>query len=159
MAEILFFEKSGCSGNKRQKALLEAAGHRVIAHDLREVAWTPELLQSFFAGRPVADWFNHGATAIKSGEIDPFSVDAEAALALLMHNPLLIRRPLMESGGVRMAGFEAEKVNGWLGLGDRPLPKGNLESCANHAHDHDHGDGEKHRCADPYAARLAGEGH
>ncbi|HEY3433775.1 MAG TPA: ArsC/Spx/MgsR family protein [Rhodocyclaceae bacterium] len=151
MAVIQFYEKSGCSGNRKQKAMLETAGHEVQAKDLRDVCWTRERLLSFLAGMPVADWFNKAATAVKEGTIVPEELDEDTALGLLQENPLLIRRPLMEAAGSRMVGFDTQAVNDWVGLGNQVLPTRNMESCANH--DHDHGDdGKGHHCHDPHAA-------
>ncbi|HEY6896016.1 MAG TPA: ArsC/Spx/MgsR family protein [Rhodocyclaceae bacterium] len=143
MAEILFFEKSGCSGNTRQKAMLEAAGHTVVARDLRDVAWSRAKLLSFLEGIPVALWFNRAAPDVKSGEIVPEELDECTALGLLQNNPLLIRRPLMEVAGVRRVGFDAEAVHAWIGLGDSALPEGNLEACS-------HAPGQP-SCKDPRA--------
>jgi nitrogenase-associated protein len=149
MAVIQFYEKSGCSGNRKQKSLLEAAGHEVQARDLRDVCWSRDRLLSFLSPLPVAEWFNKSATAVKDGTIVPEDLDEATALGLLQENPLLIRRPLMEVDGSRMVGFDTQAVAAWVGLGDQPLPTRNLESCANHAHDH--GDGQPHRCHDPRA--------
>jgi hypothetical protein len=35
MAEVIFYEKAGCAGNARQKALLRASGHQLVVRDLR----------------------------------------------------------------------------------------------------------------------------
>lgn len=143
MADVLFFEKSGCSGNARQKAALLAAGHRVVARDLRAEAWTAEKLLRFLDARPVADWFNPSAPAVKQGRIVPDALHAEAAMALLLADPLLIRRPLMAVGDTRMVGFDTAAVHAWIGLGE--TPPAHLDACA-------HAPGERHTCADPYAA-------
>lgn len=145
MAQIVFYEKTGCSGNARQKALLSAAGHRLIVRDLRDVAWTRAKLLGFLAPLPVADWFNRSAPAVKSGEIAPATLDEATALGLLQNNPLLIRRPLMECDGVRQVGFDTARVHAWVGLGDGALPEGRLDGCA-------HGGDPAHRCADSHAA-------
>ena len=55
---------------------------------------------------PVASWFNTAAPRVKSGEIDPDELAAAAALALMLAEPLLIRRPLLEVEAQRCAGFE-----------------------------------------------------
>ncbi|GAB2181899.1 hypothetical protein DLREEDagrD3_21220 [Denitratisoma sp. agr-D3] len=156
MAVIQFYEKSGCSGNRKQKAILEAAGHEVRAKDLRDVCWTRDRLLSFFGTMPIADWFNRNATAVKDGSIVPEELDEATALGLLQENPLLLRRPLMEADGRRMVGFDAQAVDAWIGLGSQTLPQRNLEACAHHDHDHHH-DGESAtsaRCHDPYPARA-----
>jgi len=118
MADVIFFEKPGCGGNARQKALLEQAGHRVIARDLLSEPWTPGTLRPFFGDRPVADWFNRAAPAVKNGELVPEAMDEGAALAAMVERPLLIRRPLMQVGDRRDCGFETDRVDAWIGLGD-----------------------------------------
>ncbi len=127
MATVTFFEKTGCAGNARQKALLVASGHEVVARDLRDTAWTNTALLDFLAGLPVARWFNRTAPAIKSGGIVPEELDEPTALALLRENPLLIRRPLLQVGCERMVGFDADTINAWIGL--RDAPAGDLEAC------------------------------
>jgi nitrogenase-associated protein len=127
MATITFFEKKGCTGNARQKALLIASGHQVLAHDLRDSLWSNAGLLEFLSGLPVAQWFNRSAPAIKSGEIVPEELDEPAALALLRDNPLLIRRPLLQVGEERRVGFDAQSINSWIGL--RDVPTDDLEAC------------------------------
>lgn len=126
MTTILFYEKPGCRNNTKQKALLAAAGHEVIARNLLTEPWTNERLQEFFGTHPVADWFNRAAPRIKSGEIVPESVDADTALWLILQDPLLIRRPLIEVEGRREIGFDQNLIHAWLGL----TPTGSdLETC------------------------------
>lgn len=129
MARVLFYEKPGCVTNARQKAMLAAAGHVVEARDLLAEPWTAEALDAFLAGLPVPQWFNRASPRVKSGEVDPFACDAQAALALLIADPLLIRRPLIEAGGWRYAGFDAMLVDRAIGLRlDEAV--GPVEGCA-----------------------------
>jgi nitrogenase-associated protein len=116
MAKVLFWEKPGCAGNARQKALLAASGHEVVARDLRAEPWTAGRLRSFFGDRPVPAWFNRTSPRVKSGEIDPEALDEAAALGLMLADPLLIRRPLMQVGERRETGFEPALVAAWIGL-------------------------------------------
>lgn len=127
MATITFYEKTGCAGNARQKKLLAASGHEVLARDLRHKVWTNMALLEFLIGLPVAKWFNASAPAIKSGEIVPGELDEPTALALLRDNPLLIRRPLLQVGDERKVGFDATAIAAWIGL--REVPADNLEAC------------------------------
>jgi nitrogenase-associated protein len=115
MATVTFFEKPGCRTNTRQRQMLEAAGHTVIARNLLSERWTAERLRGFFGDQPVCAWFNPAAPRVKSGEVDPASADATAALDLLLRDPLLIRRPLIEWDGRRCAGFDREPVTSLLG--------------------------------------------
>ncbi len=118
MAHIIFWEKPGCAGNARQKALLIASGHTLDVRNLLKEGWEPGRLRDFFGARPVSEWFNPSSPRVKSGDVRPGSLDEAAALALMMADPLLIRRPLMESDGRREAGFEPERVRAWIGLAE-----------------------------------------
>lgn len=134
MATIQFFEKPGCGGNARQRALLVAAGHRLQRHSLLTHHWTAESLTAFLAPLPVAAWFNRAAPRIKSGQIVPEALGAHAAVALLLTEPLLIRRPLMQrDDGARLVGFELAEVAAFVGLGAAASSTGlggSLEGCA-----------------------------
>ena len=124
MATVTFYEKPGCKTNARQKQMLEASGHTVVARSLLTEPWTEERLHSFFERTPVTSWFNPAAPRIKSGEIDPAAVDAVAALAIMVRDPLLIRRPLVEIGEQRCAGFDREPVTSLVGgLTDQDVEK------------------------------------
>lgn len=127
MATIVFYEKPGCGNNTKQKVWLAASGHTVLAKNLLNEKWTSETLRPFFDGMPVAEWFNPAAPSVKSGEIDPANYDADEALAMMVEQPLLIRRPLMDVDGVLRAGFDAQAVDAWIGLNDsqpkdEPIP-------------------------------------
>ena len=148
MTDLVFYEKPGCGGNARQRALLEAAGHRLERRDLLSAPWTREALLAFLAPLPVPAWFNRAAPRVKSGEVNPDALDAEAALALLLAEPLLIRRPLMQrvDDGSRQVGFDADAVQAWIGLAPGSVrPGAALEGCAS----------PREHCATPTAAPNA----
>lgn len=115
MTTVTFFEKPGCATNARQRRMLEAAGHDLVVRSLLAEPWTAAELRAYFGSLPVKAWFNPAAPAVKSGAVDPAATDADTALALMIANPLLIRRPLIESGGVRSAGFDSALVADLLG--------------------------------------------
>lgn len=161
MSHIVFYEKPGCGGNARQKAALRAAGHTLEVRDLLRTAWTPDTLLPFLQGQPVHDWFNRAAPRIRQGLLAPNTLSADEALACLLADPLLIRRPLMQCRGQHHLGFMTEAVHAWVGLGPSlaTLPGSTgLEGCAHpHAHPHTppHTDSttppgpEAGRCASP----------
>lgn len=128
MAEVIFYAKPGCQGNARQIRVLEASGHRVIVRDLLSHLWTAKELLSFLGDRRVPDWFNRSAVRVKSGDVVPEALSADEAMALLIADPALIRRPLMEVAGERRIGWEPEAVAAWIGLGDEISP--GKEGCA-----------------------------
>lgn len=116
MATVHFFEKPGCANNARQKKLLAASGHTVIAKNLLTHPWNRESLLAFFEHKPVAEWFNRASPRVKSGEILPEASTREEAIALMLEDPLLIRRPLIEIEDRREAGFDQERLHAWIGL-------------------------------------------
>ncbi len=128
MTTIIFYEKPGCANNTKQKVLLAAAEHTVFAKSLLTEPWTRERLLEFFGNRPVTDWFNRAAPKVKSGEIIPEQVNAADALDMMLTEPLLIRRPLLEADGRREIGFDFELIDAWLGL-NRKLDV-DMESCS-----------------------------
>lgn len=109
-ATIRFFEKPNCTGNARQKAILLSAGHRLIIENLLAYPFTREELRSYFGALSVAQWFSGLAPRVKSGEIDIATMDEEQALDVMLADPLLIRRPLMEVNGVQLVGFNIEEL-------------------------------------------------
>jgi nitrogenase-associated protein len=129
MARVIFYEKPGCKGGTRQKVLLTAAGHEVIPQSLLAEPWTAERLRSFFGDRPVTEWFNRSSPRVKSGEVVPENISAETALALMLQDPLLIRRPLIQVGDRREVGFEVDKIDAWIGL--QPVDESFREMAAN----------------------------
>jgi len=137
MATVLFYEKPGCLNNGKQKMLLAAAGHTVQAKSLLTEKWTAERLRAFFGDLPVAQWFNLSSPRVYGGEVSPESLDEAEALRLMLADPLLIRRPLMEVDGQRRVGFDPEAVERWIGLSSRAggedletCPRKRTEACA-----------------------------
>jgi nitrogenase-associated protein len=128
MTEIAFYEKPGCISNNKQKLLLAKHGHRLLVHNILAEAWTPERLRPFFGERPVPDWFNPTAPRVRDGDIVPAELTEAEALALMVAEPLLIRRPLMETPDGRCAGFEDGPVLASLGV--RLAPDEDLQSCS-----------------------------
>jgi nitrogenase-associated protein len=116
MSTIIFYEKPGCATNARQRQILQACGHEVQVRNLLTESWTTQRLLPFFKDRPIKDWFNPAAPRIKSGEIHPDNLTATEALALLLAEPLLIKRPLLEVEGHCIAGFDPSRLQATINL-------------------------------------------
>ncbi|MDF7823730.1 ArsC/Spx/MgsR family protein [Pontiellaceae bacterium B12227] len=127
MKKLLFYEKTGCKGNARQKAILEANDYTLEVKSLLDADWGRDRLRPFFGDRPVSEWFNWKAPAIKQGEVDPSSFNAENALDIMIREPILIRRPLIDMNGTKMCGFDDE-VQALLGINESFQ---GLEACQN----------------------------
>lgn len=117
MATVIFYGKCGCTDNERQKGLLRQAGHLVEERDIMTHPWSAPELLLFLEVLDVVEWFNRSAPRIRSGEFDPRRVDRKGALRLLLLDPELIRRPLMQVGSDCRVGFDPLEVDAWIGLG------------------------------------------
>jgi nitrogenase-associated protein len=115
VATIIFYQKPGCATNARQIQALKSAGHDVVVQDILKEPWHADELRSFFRNMPVGSWFNRAAPRVKSGEVNLDSIDAASALALMVSDPLLIRRPLIDLDGIRCAGLDREPALSLLG--------------------------------------------
>ena len=106
MSAVVFYEKPGCVTNAKQKAMLERRGCRLTVRNLLSEPWNEERLYGFLHQLPVAEWFNPAAPKIKTGEIVPEALDIRSAMMLLLREPILIRRPLLETEHGKTAGFD-----------------------------------------------------
>lgn len=129
MAQVIFWEKPGCKGNAKQKEILLASGHELDVRDLLTEDWSLTHLQLFFGERPVAEWFNMTNPKVKSGEINPAEVAPDQALQMMVEEPLLIVRPLMQVDNQRLAGFEVQQVHNWIGLELEAIGPRNPQHC------------------------------
>ena len=116
MVKVIFWEKTGCQGNARQKEILRASGHELEVRDLPAEPWSGESLAPFFGDRPVEKWFNLSHPRVKSGEVIPSNFQREEALKLMVAEPLFIVRPLMQVNEERLAGFDVTEVHNWISL-------------------------------------------
>lgn len=128
MAKVIFYEKPGCVGNARQKALLIASGHELDVRNLLSEPWTATALRPFFGAKPLAEWFNTSSPKVKAGTIDFAALTEESALAMMVEDPLLIRRPLLQAGERRESGFDQARIDAWIGL--RPTAEPVTDRCA-----------------------------
>ncbi len=127
MSELVFYEKPGCIGNGMQKSLLRSQGISFVVRDLLSYPWTAASLRNYFGTSPVTEWFNSSAPAVKSGEIAIGSLSEAEALALMLQDPILIKRPLLEFGDLKQSGFIAGPVLDALEVDLDP--EENLQDC------------------------------
>jgi nitrogenase-associated protein len=98
----------------------------------------------------VREWFNKAAPRIKSGEVVVENIDPQTALVMMLKDPLLIRRPLMQISDRHLVGFEVAELDALIGLKpvdesfqamSEDLIKQDLQGCA-HGHNHQHQPGQ-----------------
>ena len=108
---FLFFEKSGCGGNARQKELLKKHNITFEVRDLLNTKWSYEDLVGYFDGLEIVDMFNSFAPQVRDREIDITKLSKDEAINLMIKNPILIKRPLMQINGAKICGFDIDKIN------------------------------------------------
>ncbi len=106
-----FYEKTGCSGNAKQKELLKSHNISFSVKSLLDTSWSKETLSEFFKGLELVDMFNPFAPQIRDKEIDINTLSKDEAIELMIKNPILIKRPLLDINGVKLCGFDIEKIN------------------------------------------------
>lgn len=129
MPAVVFYEKPGCLTNARQKALLERHGCRLTVRNLLSEPWTEARLYEFLQQKRVVEWFNPAAPKIKTGEVDPAALDRRSAMALSLRDPILIRRPLLDTECGKTAGFDYAELLKALGLHTHEINPGD-QACS-----------------------------
>lgn len=130
-----FYEKTGCSGNAKQKELLKNHNISFSVKSLLDTKWSKETLSQFFEGLDINEIFNPFAPQIRDKEIDITKLSKEEAINLMIKNPILIKRPLLDINGVKICGFDIEKINKLLNVNIDTNKKLNTcsssDSCTN----------------------------
>ncbi len=114
--KIVFYEKPGCLGNKKQKELLKANGLEFEVKSILDTKWDKKTLESFFVGLEKNEIVNETAPKIKNGEIDLNSVTKEQLIYKMINDPILIKRPLIIVDDSKICGFDMAKLNDVLDL-------------------------------------------
>lgn len=115
MADILFFEKPGCINGEKQKKILHEAGHVLTCSNILEYPWTREELLLYVEGKAPSEIMNYTAPDIKNKTVVPEELSFDEAVELMLGNPILIKRPLVEVEGKHLQGFLDKGLQPYLG--------------------------------------------
>ena len=118
MAQMVFWEKPGCINGGKQKKILTDAGNVLDCNNILEKQWTRDELMRFVSGKSASECMNFTAPAVKKGEIDPASLSLDQAIDLMIEDPILIKRPLIEVDGTYIQGFTDIRLKDYLGNWD-----------------------------------------
>ncbi|MBB3103123.1 ArsC/Spx/MgsR family protein [Azomonas macrocytogenes] len=135
---VVFYEKPGCAGNRRQKDLLQEHGIALDVRDMSKGSWTKEKLEAYFGDKPNEAIVNTSSPLIKSGDVDPAALSRDELIEKMLTTPLLIKRPLIEFGDTLLCGFDIPRLNSLLGI-QMPVPETinsclSTDKCSHHAH-------------------------
>lgn len=113
---ITFYEKPGCAGNKKQKELLSANGIDFEVKSMLSTKWEKETLNGFFEGLEKEQIVNQFAPQVKSGEVNIDKFSKDELIELMIKEPILIKRPLIQIDNIKICGFDIPKLNKALNL-------------------------------------------
>lgn len=109
--DMIFYEKIGCAGNARQKQLLKSYGIEFEVKSLLDTSWNKEALEEFFIGLEKEEIVNPFAPKVKKGEIDLKVLSKSELIEIMIHEPILIKRPLIQVDDEKLCGFDVERLN------------------------------------------------
>ena len=105
-----------CDTVKKARAWLDARGVAYAFHDYKKAGADAGDLRRWIAALGWETVLNRaGTTFRKLPEADKANLDAVKAIALMVAQPSMIRRPIVEGGGVLLAGFKPEAWEAALG--------------------------------------------
>lgn len=95
-------------------AWLSQKGVRVEERDFFRDPFTEEEFRALLAGRPVAEFFAWRSPSFRRLGLDREALDDETLISLMVQEPRLIRRPLVQAGDRLVAGADMEALEGLL---------------------------------------------
>ncbi len=108
---------ANCDTMKKARAWLDAHGTAYVFHDYKKAGVDDASLRRWV---DVLGWetvLNRaGTTFRKLPEADRADLDADKAIALMLAQPSMIKRPILDTGETLLAGFKPERYEA-AGLG------------------------------------------
>ena len=106
---IVMFGIPNCDTVKKARGWLDARGAAYTFHDYKKAGVDEASLRRWVAALGWETVLNRaGTTFRKLPDADRIDLDAEKAIALMLAQPSMIKRPILEGDGVLLAGFKAE---------------------------------------------------
>ncbi|MBS7790914.1 ArsC family reductase [Roseococcus sp. SDR] len=98
-----------CDTMKKARAWLDAKGIAHAFHDYKTQGVTPEMLRAWVAEHGWEKLLNRaGTTFRKLPEAEKEGLDEARAVALMLAQPSMIKRPVLDLGQTRLVGFSPE---------------------------------------------------
>jgi arsenate reductase len=106
-----------CDTIKKARAWLDGRGVAYAFHDYRKAGVEEARLRAWVEAFGWEKVLNRaGTTFRKLPETDRQELDADKAVALMLAQPSMIKRPVLETGGRRLVGFDPAAWAAALGL-------------------------------------------
>lgn len=106
---LTMFGIANCDKIKRAKACLNAAGIAFDFHDYKKSGVDKVTLRAWVDELGWEVLLNKAGTTFRAlPEADKQNIDANKAIALMLVNPSMIKRPVLDLGDRRIVGFKPE---------------------------------------------------
>ncbi|AMD02033.1 MULTISPECIES: Spx/MgsR family RNA polymerase-binding regulatory protein [Halomonas] len=100
------FVIKNCDTCRKARKALDEKGLPYQVHDLREDGLSAALLEHILARVPVMEALNRRSTTWRNlPEEEKKEVDANKARSLIMTNPTLLKRPMLDTGDSIIVGY------------------------------------------------------
>ena len=110
---MILYGISNCDTIKKAKNWLELNNIDYKFHDFRKQGLEPEIIQSWLTQIAWDKLLNKRSTTWRNLELEvQQSVNAENIIQLLVENPTLIKRPVLNVNGIINVGFNADTYQG-----------------------------------------------
>jgi arsenate reductase len=106
---IVMYGIKNCDTVKKARAWLDGRGIAYAFHDYKTEGADPKKLEAWCQEFGWENVLNRaGTTFRKLADADKANVDAAKAIKLMLAQPSMIKRPLVDLGGKRLLGFKEE---------------------------------------------------
>ena len=113
---ITMYGIKNCDTIKKARAWLDARGASYAFHDYKLAGIDEARLRAWAAELGWEKLLNRGGTTFrKLPDAEKEGLDEDKAIALMLAQPSMIKRPVLDLGGRRLVGFSAEAWAGALG--------------------------------------------
>jgi arsenate reductase len=113
---ITLYGIPNCDTVKKARAWLDARGAAYRFHDYKKAGIDEARLRSWADELGWEKLLNRaGTTFRKLPEVEKIGIDADKAVALMLAQPSMIKRPVLDLDGRRLVGFDAAKWDEALG--------------------------------------------
>ncbi len=115
---ITLFGIRNCGTMKKARAWLDAHGVAYVFHDYKTAGIDDARLRDWIGRVGWEALLNRaGTTFRKLPKSDRVDLDADKAVALMLAQPSMIKRPVLDTGATLLVGFSAERYEA-AGLGN-----------------------------------------
>ena len=106
---LRMFGIANCDTIKRAKAWLSAEGIAFDFHDYKKSGVDPALMRAWVTELGWEVLLNRAGTTFRAlPDADKQNIDTGKAIALMLANPSMIKRPVLDLGGRRIVGFKPD---------------------------------------------------